>query len=714
MMQRIDVYPTHHHGDFLMRAGRPYPFGATIVPGGINFAIFSRNATGCTLVLYEVGEREPLVEIPFPDEFRIGNVFSMVVFDLDHENIEYGYRMDGPYQPHKGLQFNPEIVLLDPYARMISGRDVWGKGERDAPQPFRGRVVYDDFDWQTDRPLETPLGDLVIYEMHVRGFTRHASSGVKYPGTYAAIREKIPYLKELGINAVELMPIHEFDELDNEFVNPQTGERLFNYWGYSTIGFFAPKAGYAATGPLGMQVDEFKALVKELHRNGIEVILDVVFNHTGEGEADGKTISFRGLDNTTYYMLRPDGRYQNFSGCGNTMNCNNPVVRSMVIDCLRYWAAEFHIDGFRFDLAAILGRDAKGRPLANPPLLEALAYDPILGKCKLIAEAWDAGGLYQVGSFPAYQRWSEWNDRYRDTLRRWLKGDMGQVSDMAMLIQGSPDMFVDRGPTASINFVTAHDGFTLADLFSYNEKHNEANGEGNRDGHNTNFSWNCGQEGPSDNAAINTLRRRLMKNAVSILLLSQGVPMLLMGDEVAHTRLGNNNAYCQDNELNWFDWTRLESEADMARFFRLCIQFRREQPLLRRRDHFTQREIGDTGYPDISWHGVEAWAPDWSESSRTLAFMLVGNEQLTVNSKQLTVNSGQAASVPFVYVAMNMHWQRHNFELPRLPAGLRWRRFIDTSLPAPADIAEPGEEPLLPGQGSVLLGPRSVVVLVGR
>ena len=369
-MQRIDIYPTHRHsegkkGDFLMRAGRPYPFGAMMVPGGINFAVFSRHATSCTLVLYELGALEPLAMIPFPDEFRIGNVFAMVVFDLDHENIEYGYQMDGPYQPHKGHHFDPSIVLLDPYARLISGRNIWGLRNEEIglgfEQPFRGRVVYDDFDWLADRPLETPLEDLVIYEMHVRGFTRHPSSGVKYPGTYAAIREKIPYLKALGVNAVELMPIHEFDELDNEFVNPQTGKPLLNYWGYSTVGFFAPKAGYAATGPLGMQVDEFKALVKELHRNGIEVILDVVFNHTGEGQANSSTISFRGLDNVTYYMLRPDGRYQNFSGCGNTMNCNNPVVRNMVLDCLRYWAAEYHIDGFRFDLASILGRDAQGR-----------------------------------------------------------------------------------------------------------------------------------------------------------------------------------------------------------------------------------------------------------------------------------------------------------------------------------------------------------------
>jgi isoamylase len=500
------------------------------------------------------------------------------------------------------------------------------------------------------------------------------------------------------------MPIHEFDELDNEFVNPLNGEPLLNYWGYSTVGFFAPKAGYAATGALGMQVDEFKALVKELHRHGIEVILDVVFNHTGEGQTDSSTISFRGLDNATYYMLKPDGRYQNFSGCGNTMNCNNPVVRNMVLDCLRYWAAEYHIDGFRFDLASILGRDARGRPLANPPLLEALAFDPILGKCKLIAEAWDAGGLYQVGSFPAYQRWSEWNDRYRDTLRKFLKGDLGQVQDLAMLIQGAPDMFGDRGPTASINFITAHDGFTLADLFSYNEKHNIANGEDNRDGHNNPLSWNCGHEGPTDNAAINNLRRRMMKNAIAILLVSQGVPMILMGDEVAHTRFGNNNAYCQDNALNWFDWTRLESEADMFRFFKQCIQFRKSHRVLRNRFHFRYREAGDSGYPDISWHGVEAWNPDWSEGSRTLAFMLYGEPS----------GDEPPDSCPFIYVAMNMHWDGHFFQLPRLPAKRRWRRFVDTSRAAPGEIVEPGREPALSDQEQIKVGSRSVVILVGR
>ena len=703
-MQRIDIYPTRRHGDFLLRAGRPYPFGATFVPGGVNFAVFSRYATSCTLVLFEKGTADPVVEIPFPEDFRIGNVFSMVVFDLDYEIIEYGLRMDGPNQPHLGQHFNKEIILLDPYAKAIGGRNVWGvKDENNELYPLRAQLVYDDFDWQGDRALEIPLEDLIIYEAHVRGFTAHTSSKVRHPGTFAGLREKIPYLKSLGVNAIELMPIHEFDEFDNEFINPQTGESLKNYWGYSTIGFFAPKAGYAASGKFGMQVDELKALVKELHKNGIEIILDVVFNHSGEGGEDRPSISFRGLDNKTYYMLRPDGRYQNFSGCGNTMNCNNPVVRYLVLDCLRYWVSEFHIDGFRFDLASIMGRDVHGTPLPNPPLLEALAYDPILGKTKLIAEAWDAGGLYQVGSFPDYGRWSEWNDRYRDTLRKFVKSDDRQVQEIAFQIQGAPNMYAERGPTASINFVTAHDGFTLADLFAYNEKHNAANGEENRDGHNHNSSWNCGQEGSTTNPEILALRRRLMKNAVAILFVSQGVPMILMGDEVARTKKGNNNTYCQDNDLTWFDWTRLKTQADMLRFFANCIAFRKAHPVLRNRFHFQQIDSNNSGYPDISWHGVEAWNPDWSPSSRILAFMLCGEH-------------ARAGKQPddYIYVGMNMHWDAHTFDLPRLPKGWAWHQFANTSLPSPDDICEPGYERPLDEPEQLVLGPRSVVILVGR
>lgn len=706
MLDRIDIYPTHRHGDYLLRAGRPSPFGATIVPGGVNFAVFSRFATACTLVLFEKGARTPLAEIPFPESFRIGNVFAMVVFGLDYEQFEYGYRMDGPNRPHAGHRFDPRQVLLDPYARAISGRPTWARPQDPTdPFPFRGRVLLDDFDWLDDRQLELPAEELIIYEMHVRHFTVHPSSGVRHPGTFAAIREKIPYLLELGVNAIELMPIQEFDELDNDFTNPYTGEKLRNTWGYSTIGFFAPKPGYAATGPLGMEADELKALVKLLHKNGIEVILDVVFNHTAEGDEKGRTISFRGLDNKTYYMLRPDGGYQNFSGCGNTLNCNNPVVRNMVLDALRYWVSEYHIDGFRFDLASILGRDADGHPLANPPLLESLAHDPVLGKTKLIAEAWDAGGLYQVGTFPAYGRWAEWNGHYRDTLRRFLKGDPGQVPEVADMIKGSPHMYLERGPTASINFVTAHDGFTLNDLVSYAQKHNLANGEANRDGANDNYSWNWGHEGPTNDRAVNRLRRRIMKNALAILLMSQGVPMILMGDELGHTKGGNNNTYCQDSELSWIDWRLLETNHDLFRFTQACIAFRKAHPVLRRRYHLHERDLIDSGYPDISWHGVEAWKPDWSAQSRTLAFMLCGMHSALLPDRQPD---------DFIYVAMNMHWEGHTFGLPRLPANQLWRRFADTLVEPPDEICRPGEEPPLTNQREVNVGPRSVVILVGR
>ena len=434
--------------------------------------------------------------------------------------------------------------------------------------------------------------------MHVRGFTRHASSGVKFPGTFAGVREKIPYLKSLGVNCVEFLPIYEFDEFDNSRPSPVTGERLLNYWGYSTVGFFAPKSAYAATGKMGMQVDELKSLVKALHKEGIEVILDVVFNHTAEGNERGPYISFKGLDNKTYYMLTPEGYYYNFSGTGNTLNCNNPVVRSLVVDCLRYWVTDYHIDGFRFDLASILGRDPWGAPLSNPPLLESLAFDPVLAKCKLIAEAWDAGGLYQVGSFPAYGRWAEWNGKYRDCIRKFLKGDGRMVGEMGQRLQGSPDLYGRRGATASVNFVTCHDGFTLHDLVSYNEKHNEVNGEDNRDGGNDNESWNCGAEGPTEDQEINQLRRQQVKNALAMLLVSRGVPMLLMGDEVGRTQGGNNNAYCLDNETSWLDWGLREHNAELFDFVRHFLAFRKAQPGIAE----SVRSPDSVG--PVSWHGT--------------------------------------------------------------------------------------------------------------
>jgi isoamylase len=693
--QRIDAYPTHQYHGYALRAGSPLPFGATQVARGINFSVYSAHATACTLVLFEAGECGPLVEIPFPPEFRSGNVWAMTVFDLEADALEYGFRMDGPWAPERGLRFDRSQVLLDPTVGSIRGREVWGHAPRSQDgHSLRGRMVAQDFDWEGDRPLGLPIEDLIIYEMHVRGFTASRTSGVRHRGTYAGLREKIPYLKSLGVNCVELLPIFEFDELENPRQNPLSGDRLWNYWGYSTVGFFAPKAGYAATGRFDLQVDEFKTLVKELHKNGIEVLLDVVFNHTAEGNEAGPTLSFRGLDNRTYYMLAPDGSYLNFSGCGNTFNCNHPVVRAFVVDCLRHWVIDYHIDGFRFDLASVMGRDQNGVPLMNPPLLESLAADPVLATTKLIAEAWDAGGLYQVGSFPAYGRWAEWNGRYRDCVRKFLRGDFGQVGEMAARVVGSPDLYAGRGATASINFVTCHDGFTLADLVSYNEKHNEANGENNEDGANDNNSWNCGREGPTDDTSVNALRLRQMKNAMTMLMVSQGVPMIQMGDECGRTQHGNNNAYCHDGPLVWFDWTLPEQNAELWRFVERMIRFRRAHPALRSPLH-----PGTPGAPEVIWHGTRAWHADWSPWGRTLAFQRV---------------MPVAARLDNVYVAMNMYSEALEFELPAPSAGERWHRFVNSSGAAPEDIAEPGAEPVLADQARVTLGGHAVLVLVAR
>ena len=726
-LDRINTYPTHMFNDFGLRPGRPYPFGATAVPGGVNFSIFSRHADYCVLVLFKKDAPQPFAEIPFRGmftkpgtgdpfwgDFRIGNVFSMVVFELNYEEIEYGFRMGSATYPkvERGKpgfhRFDPQQILLDPYARAIGGRDIWAQLPVDWSNIFqhRGRIAYDDFDWESDRPLEIPSENLVVYEMHVRGFTRQSTSGVKYAGTFAGLMDKIPYLKDLGVNSIELMPIYEFDELEGLHNNPQTGEMLVNYWGYSTVGFFAPKAGYAAAGSTkdGTQVvDELKTLVKELHANGIEVMLDVVFNHTAEGNEFGPTISYRGIDNVTYYLLTPDGYYFNFSGTGNTLNCNNPVVRGMVLDCLRYWASEYHIDGFRFDLAAILGRDQSGVPLSNPPLLEDLANDPVLAKCKLIAEAWDAGGLYEVGSFPAFGRWAEWNGKYRDTLRRWIKGDSGLVSELAQRLQGSPDLYATRGPTASINFITCHDGFTLMDLVSYNNKHNEANGENNNDGANDNNSWNCGWEGDTDDPQITSLRFRQIKNAFALLMVSQGVPMMLMGDEIGQTQRGNNNLYCHDSELSWLDWSLLQKNPGLYRFFKTCIAFRMAHPIFRNLLHLRNQDYRNTGYPDISWHGTQAWNPDWSEESRLLAFMLNGKY----------ANNGESDDNN-IYVVTNAHWEAHEVELPGLPQGLQWYVSANTGVNDPEDIWEAGSEPVLSDQTHLLVGPRSVVILIAK
>ena len=611
--------------------------------------------------------------------------------------------MDGPWEPEQGRRFNPDIVLLDPYAKAVSGRPVWAEADdKQNLPPFRGRIpVPDTFDWGQDRPLELPIEDIVIYEMHVRGFTRHESSGVNHPGTYRGVIEKIPYLKELGVNCVELMPMFEFDEFEHWRQNPDTGEVLLNYWGYSTVAFAAPKAGYAAWGTQGEEINEFKWMVKELHENGLEVILDVVFNHTAEGNENGPTISFKGIDNQTYYILTPEGFYYNFSGTGNTVNCNNPAVSKFIVDCLRYWVTEYHIDGFRFDLASILTRNMDGMPMSDPPLLRTIAFDPILRRTKLIAEPWDADGLYHVGSFPAYGRWAEWNGRYRDTLRRFLKGDPEQVGEFAQSIQGSPNMYPGRGPIATVNFITAHDGFTLMDLVSYNDKHNDANLAGDN-GANDNYSWNHGAEGSTDDPEINKLRRRQIKNAIAMLMVSQGVPMILMGDEIGRTQHGNNNTYCQDNELNWLDWRLIEQNRDLFDFFKYCIAFRRGHSTLRNGHFLRGEDYKQVGCPDFALHGVKLNKPIFTKENRRLAFMLCG-----------AYGKGGLMPDDDIYVAMNMHWQDKAFELPPPRPDRTWRVFINTGDEA-APIHTPWQEPMLKNQVRLRMKNRSVAILVGR
>ena len=664
-MRRVDTFPTNRIGDLSYRIGQVFPFGASLLDGGVNFSVYSKDASSCTLVLYHHSQEQPFAEIPFPSSFRIGNVYTMLVYGLNIDTVEYGYRFDGPWDPERGFRFDPGRVVLDPYAKSVSGRTVWRK--RELPEKtfvHRGQIIREDYDWEGDLPLGTPVNDLIIYEMHVRSFTRHPSCGIRHPGTFAGVSEKIPYLKSLGVNCVELMPVFEFDEFEN--AREYGGKQLLNYWGYSTVDFFAPKAGYAASAVFGTETDELKTMIRELHRNGIEVILDVVFNHTAEGNEMGPSISFRGIDNRTYYMLGPDGSYLNFSGCGNTMNCNHPVVRSMIRDCLRYWVSAYHVDGFRFDLASILTRDQQGTPMISPPLIESLAQDPVLGTSRLIAEAWDAGGLYQVGSFPSWNRWMEWNGRYRDCVRRFVKGDASMAPELLNRISGSPDLYSGTGPAGSVNFVTCHDGFTLHDLVSYNWKHNEPNGEENRDGLDENHSWNCGAEGETADPEILDLRMRQMKNMLTLLMVSRGIPMMLSGDEFANTQYGNNNAYCQDNEVSWLDWSQLDSNLGLFRYVQALIAFRKAHPVLRAR-RFAFEHNG-TGYPDLSFHGLEPWTHDWNAHTLTVACLWAEDH--------LRYGTDRDA---FLYLAVNAHWESHLYRLPVVPAGFRWKKVLASS-----------------------------------
>lgn len=645
---------------FKIRPGFFRMYGACVASNGVSFTINSHGATRCTLLLFKPQASKPYARIPFPDSYRIGDTYSMLVFDIKPDEFEYAFSFDGPYEPAKGLLFNEENVLLDPYSRAVTGQRKWGeKPEGGKDFEYRARVVKSSFDWGNIKQLEQPFEDLVIYETHVRGYTKDKSSGVSAPGTFAGLKDKIPYLKDLGINAVELMPIFEFDEMERARV--VDGVQLYNYWGYNTVSFFAPNTSYAFNEEHNHEGDELKSLIKALKENGIEVILDVVFNHTAEGNEMGPCFSFKGIDNNVYYMLTPDAHYYNFSGCGNVMNCNHPVVRSFIIDCLRHWAIEYRVDGFRFDLASILGRDQNGAPMANPPILESLAFDPVLGKMKLIAEAWDAGGLYQVGSFPSWNRWAEWNGRYRDDMRSFLKGDDGMAGNAITRITGSRDLYSpeSRGHKASVNFMTCHDGFTLYDLYSYNEKHNEKNGWNNTDGDNNGHSWNCGAEGETDDPNVNGLRRRLIKNAFAALLCSRGPAMFFAGDEFCNTQFGNNNAYCQDNIISWLDWSRLEEFKEIHDFVRHMIQFRKEHPILRK-----MTKPSSCQFPEISVHNGTPFNASTDYKTKLIGIMYAGrNEEDTEDD--------------IVFYCMNAYWEPLVMQLPVLPNGKHWH--VDTN-----------------------------------
>ena len=656
--------------------------GATALREGVNFTVCSVEATDVELLLYHRGKKEPYAVLPFPKHYRIGGVYSMFVFGLDIFDFEYAYRVDGPYEPKKGLIFDRSKPLLDPYAKAVTGQSVWGE-QPNQDHEYRARVVVNDFDWGDHVDPVRPIEDLIIYELHVRGFTKDPSSNVAHPGTFEGIREKIPYLKDLGITAVELMPVFEFDEtMGKREVN---GRTLLDYWGYNPVSFFAPNTSYTAKKEFNREGDELKDLIKDLNSNGIEVILDVVFNHTAEGNENGPFFSFKGFDNRIYYMLTPEGWYYNFSGCGNTLNCNHPVVQQMILECLRYWTIEYHVDGFRFDLASILGRNEDGSPASQPPLLKNLAEDPILRNVKLIAEAWDAGGLYQVGSFPAFSRWAEWNGKYRDDMRSFLKGDYWFAEAAANRLIGSPDLYTGqyKGYASSINFLTCHDGFSLWDLYSYNEKHNEDNGWNNTDGNDDNRSWNCGVEGETEDPEVLRLRFRMIKNACAVLMCSRGTPMFLAGDEFGDTRLGNNNPYCQDNEISWLDWKRLNTNQTLYQFFKKMIQFRREHPAIR-----NNLDPSDTGFPAVSIHTNQPWDTSINQETKCLAVCYAGK---TEQGEDL------------VYVALNVYWEKQRFELPKLPNAYEWKRFIDTALDEADEVTIT----------EYWLQPRSVAVFIG-
>ena len=713
-------------GNFIIEHGKPLPLGASITETGINFSIFSRRATAVSLLLFESAAMESAwEEIPLDkDKNRTGDCWHCHIRGL-RAGALYLYRVDGPYLPEKGLRFNPHKALFDPYAKALTSLEGWNlrpclgyspgdpggdlsfSYEEDlTTQPKCVVVDNDAFDWQGDTPLNYPLRFSVLYEAHVRGLTANPNSGVEHPGTYRGVIEKIPFFRELGITSLELLPIQEFNERESSLVNPRTGKRLVNYWGYSTVAFFAPKGSYAADRSPGGQVREFKEMVRELHKAGIELILDIVFNHTAEGNEWGPTFSFRGLDNQIYYILNGNRRYyQNYSGCGNTVNCNHPVVRTFIIDCLRYWVVEMHVDGFRFDLGSILGRDQHGQLMENPPVLERIAEDPILRHTKIIAEAWDAGGAYQVGWFPG-GRWAEWNDRFRDDLRKYWRGDTVGVRHLATRLSGSSDLYLRDGrkPFHSINFITSHDGFTLRDLVSYSYKHNEENGENNRDGGDSNSSANYGAEGPTPIVAIEQIRERQIKNFFASLLVSLGTPMLLGGDELGRTQRGNNNAYCQDNEISWYDWSLLEKNRGLFRFVKEIIAFRLRHHGFMRPEFYTGRDGNYNAIPDIIWFDETGDSPDWEQQDACLAMRIDGSKADILADQDDND----------FFIMFNARDRQTVFTLCEAPQGKMWVRAVDTGLASPDDILLPGSEKPLPSADNYLVRARSMAILLSK
>ncbi len=673
--------------------------GATPLQNGVNFTIHTCGETSCELLLFHRAQEEPFAVLPFPEAYKIGDVYSMIVYGLNIDEFEYAYRVDGPYCPEKGLLFDKNKILLDPYAKAVAGQRTWGIRW---DHTYHARVVKDRFDWGDMPQSKKELCDLIIYELHVRDFTHHPSSGVQHRGTFSGLMEKIPYLKELGINAVELMPIFEFDETMNS--RTVDGKQLLECWGYNTVGFFAPNSSYAAANEHNQEGTELKTLIKALHDNGIEVILDVVFNHTAEGNEKGNTFSFKGFDNNIYYMLTPDGNYYNFSGCGNTLNCNHPVVQQLILECLRYWTINYRVDGFRFDLASILGRNEDGSPMNNPPLLRTLADDSILSNVKLIAEAWDAGGLYQVGSFPASGRWAEWNGRYRDSLRSYLKGDSWNAWDAAWSISGSGDLYGGyydnthsnyAGYNSCVNFLTCHDGFTLYDLYAYNDKHNEANGWNNTDGANDNRSWNCGAEGETDDPEVLSLRRRMIRNACAVLMCSRGTPMFLAGDEFGNTKFGNNNSYCQDNITSWLDWRMLEKNKDLFEFFKFMIAFRKKHPVIHK-----QLPTSVCGMDPIHTHNLNAEETDIPRDARTFCVSFAGYDK-------------EKGKDDLIYVAVNTFWEDVTITLPNLHRRGAWHLSVNTYGDGNGHYCYPeGQEVRI--DRSFVMRPRSVAVFTGR